>query len=690
MSGAPPRTAGGLRSPDAADGTELFRRVADSAPVLMWMTGPDRQALWFNRPWLEYTGRTLAQELGDGWSAGVHPAEVALYQRTFFAAFEGRKPFQLDYRLRRHDGTYHWVLNSGIPMTDPGGEFTGYIGSCVDIHERREAAARNAALLIEVSRRSRQLDQLSWASRQVNAVLDTAVILRRLAGVGRELVDATGGYAGLVADGNLTADEYDDRGALRPADLSAGPNDRGVPRYVVRSGSPYIADDAGIDAVICPNLRERFGVRNLIALPVQDRLGEVVAYVELHNKRGGRPFDPDDLRALEGLAAAAAVALDNARLLKQVQDADRRKEEYLAMLAHELRNPLVPIRNALHVLDQPGPDSGVLADARRTIRRQVTHLSGIVDDLLDVSRAHRGGLTLDRERLDLGPVVGKSAEALRPAAAEAGVALSVDHPHTPVWIDGDPARLSQVFENLIHNAIKFTPNGGAVGVSLAAAGGAAVVRVRDTGVGLAPEMIPRLFEVFSQADRSLDRARGGLGLGLALVKGLVDLHGGTVTAESPGLGQGSAFTVSLPHLAPVADPPPGPACRRVLIVEDSRDAADTLRLLLGLSGYEVTVAYTGPEGLAKAEKDLPDAVVCDIGLPGLTGYEIAVALRKNPATRAIRLLAVSGYGQTEDIRKARAAGFDDHMTKPMDPQELLHWLGAAVTASATPANQITR
>jgi PAS domain S-box-containing protein len=672
------------RLPDASDGAELFRRVADSAPVLMWMTGPDGRAVWLNRPWLEFTGRDLEEELGDGWTDGIHPADVAAYQRTFNSAFDARRPFQLDHRLRRHDDTYHWVLNSGMPMTGPNGEFTGFIGSCVDINDRREAAARNAALLVEVSRRSRQLDLLSWASRQVNAVLDAPVILRRLVAGGRELTDAAGGYAGLVTDGRLTAEEYDDRGALRPAALSAGPSDKGVPRYVLRSRSPYIADDAAHDAVVSPELRERFAVRNLIALPILDRGGQVVAYFELHNKRGSKPFDPDDLRALEGLAAAAAVALDNARLLKQVQDADRRKEEYLAMLAHELRNPLAPIRNALHVIDQPSPDPDVLADARRTIRRQVTHLTGIVDDLLDVSRAHKGGLTIRRERVDLGAVAAKAVVALESAAAEASVTVFTDLPDDgePVWVDGDPDRLLQVFENLIHNAIKYTPQGGEVRVSLAAGEGWAVARVRDTGIGMAPEMIPRLFEVFSQADRSLDRARGGLGLGLALVKGLVDLHGGNVTAESRGLGHGSAFTVRLPMTRHPAGSKPDGKCQRVLVVEDSRDAADTMRMLLDMSGYEVTVAYTGPDGLAMAQTDLPDVVVCDIGLPGITGYEIAAALRSDPATRGIRLLAVTGYGRPEDIRQARESGFDDHMTKPVDPQDLLRWLGPPVAQAS--------
>ena len=687
MSGQPPRAFIMSRSADATDGAELFRRVADSAPVLMWMTGPDGGAVWFNQPWLEFTGRDSTAQLGDGWLDGIHPADLAAYQRTFSAAFGARQPFQLDHRLRRHDDTYHWVLTSGLPATGPDGEFTGFIGSCVDVNDRREAAARNAALLVEVSRRSRQLDLLSWASRQVNAVLEAPVILRRLVAGGRELTDAAGGYAGLVGDGQLTADEYDDKGSLRPAELSAGPADKGVPRYVLRSRSPYIADDAVHDAIISPALRDRFAVRNLIALPILDRSGQVVAYFELHNKRGARPFDPDDLRALEGLAAAAAVALDNARLLKQVQDADRRKDEYLAMLAHELRNPLVPIRNALHVLEQQATDFDVVLDARRTIRRQVTHLTGIVDDLLDVSRAHKGGLTIRRERLDLGSVAANAVAALQSAAAEAGVTVFTDLPDDdPVWVDGDPDRLLQVFENLVHNAIKYTPNGGEVRVSLAAGEGWAVVRVRDTGIGMAAELIPQLFEVFSQADRSLDRARGGLGLGLALVKGLVDLHGGNVTAESRGLGHGSAFTVRLPMPRPAGGSNPGRKCQRVLVVEDSRDAADTMRMLLDMSGYEVTVAYTGPDGLARAQKDLPDAVVCDIGLPGITGYEIAAALRGNPATRGIRLLAVTGYGRPEDVRQARESGFDDHMTKPVDPQDLLRWLGPPVATAPVLAN----
>jgi CheY-like chemotaxis protein len=310
--------------------------------------------------------------------------------------------------------------------------------------------------------------------------------------------------------------------------------------------------------------------------------------------------------------------------------------------------------------------------------RQVTHLSRLVDDLLDVSRITTGKVRLRTERLDLVRVARQAAADHRSAFEAKRVSLGVTAPDAPVWVSGDPTRLAQVLDNLLANALKFTAPGGEVSVIAAAdPDGRAALTVRDTGAGIEPEMLARLFEPFSQADRTLDRSAGGLGLGLAIVKGLAELHGGSVRAESEGLGRGSAFTVTLPAYA---EPPalsarpaaPRPAAKRlrVLVVEDNKDAADTLRMLLEAYGYEVAVAYTGPDGVRKAEEHRPQVVICDIGLPGMDGYAVAGALRGNPATAAARLIALTGYGQDEDRRRAAEAGFDEHLTKPADPAAL--------------------
>jgi CheY-like chemotaxis protein len=324
------------------------------------------------------------------------------------------------------------------------------------------------------------------------------------------------------------------------------------------------------------------------------------------------------------------------------------------------------------------------------MERQVGHLTRIVDDLLDASRLTRGGLALRTERLDLARLARVTVEDYHAAFAAAGLTTVVDVPEVPVWMQGDPTRLTQVLGKLLQNAIKFTPRGGTVSVRLAAdAGrGEAVLTVRDSGDGIDPALLPRLFEPLTQADRSLDRSKGGLGLGLALVKGLVVLHGGEVRAASDGPGRGAEFTVRLPmQPEPAAiTGMPADAARphnklRVLVVEDNRDAAESLRLLLELYGYEVAVAYTGPAGVETAREWRPDAVLCDIGLPGLDGYGVVRALRRDPSTAAARVIAVTGYGSDEDRERSHEAGFDAHLTKPADPAALQELLTTPANAS---------
>ncbi len=379
----------------------------------------------------------------------------------------------------------------------------------------------------------------------------------------------------------------------------------------------------------------------------------------------------------------ATIDVTERRAIEEaLRQADRRKDEFLAMLAHELRNPLAPIRNAVQVLRQhgtPGPEAELVRDI---IDRQVAHLARLVDDLLDVSRISRGKILLRQERLDLVPLVRTAVEDHRAMLEAAGLTLTAELPERPLWLAGDPTRLAQVVGNLLHNTRKFTDPGGRVTVRLTAADSRAELTVCDTGIGMDADMLSRLFEPFSQADRSLHRVRGGLGLGLALVKGLVEMHGGTVRASSRGPGQGSEFTVTLP-LSQAPPRPEGESAGRpahgqalqVLIVEDNVDAAESLRRLLRLSGHQVEVAHTGAAGVEMARRLRPDVVLCDIGLPGgLDGYAVAQALRADPEQAPATLLALSGYGQEEDQRKALEAGFDRHLTKPVDPRALVQLL----------------
>jgi signal transduction histidine kinase len=379
---------------------------------------------------------------------------------------------------------------------------------------------------------------------------------------------------------------------------------------------------------------------------------------------------------LEQRVRARTAELERANAA--LREADQHKDEFLALLAHELRNPLAPIRNSLHLLQARADDPATVHGVRELLDRQVTHLARLVDDLLDAARIAQGKIQLQPGRLDLARVVADAAEDQRLALEANHLRLEIEVPAEPVWVDGDPVRLAQVTGNLLHNAAKFTDPGGRVMVRVGVDGaGRASFTVADTGIGIEPHLLPRLFEKFTQADRTLARSRGGLGLGLALVRGLVELHGGAVRAWSEGPGKGSAFTCTFPLQPPPAEERPAPGQgsvrggpRRVLIIEDNRDSADSLSLLLQLGGHDVVVAYNGRDGIAQARRFRPDVVLCDLGLPGMTGFEVARALRDDPATATARLIAVSGYGQDEDQRRARAAGFDDHLIKPVDPELL--------------------
>lgn len=350
--------------------------------------------------------------------------------------------------------------------------------------------------------------------------------------------------------------------------------------------------------------------------------------------------------------------------------ADRRKDEFLAVLSHELRNPLAPIVNALAVLERGDPASEPARRAREVIARQVKHLARLVDDLLDIARITQGKIRLRRAPLELGQAVRQAAEDNAFLLSARGVALEVEVPPRGVWVQADPARLAQIVANLLQNAAKFTDGGGAVRVGVEARpDGRAAIRVRDTGIGMTPEVLATVFEPFVQAEGSLARTRGGLGLGLALVRGLVELHGGTVRAASDGAGRGSEFVVELPLETPpqapaIAFSSPASAPRRVLVIEDNADAAETLRDLLVLAGHEAEVALDAREGLEKALRSPPDAILCDLGLPDVDGYALARRVRAEPALASVFLVALSGYALPDDLARAEQAGFDAHLAKP--------------------------
>ncbi|WP_240636129.1 response regulator [Caldimonas tepidiphila] len=402
----------------------------------------------------------------------------------------------------------------------------------------------------------------------------------------------------------------------------------------------------------------------------------------------GRP----DAGLLQELSGRAAIAFENARLYRslrteinerrqaeqRLQESNRRKDEFLAMLSHELRNPLAPIRNAVEVIRRVGPSDPKLAWAADVTDRQVRQLSRLVEELLDVARISQGKIALQMESVDLQAVIAHSVETARPVIDGRRHRLQLQLPAHPVWLRGDFARLSQVIGNLLNNAAKYTPEEGVLQLALQTQDGHALVSVRDNGVGIEPELLPHVFELFEQGKRSLDRSQGGLGVGLTLVQRLVELHHGAIEARSGGAGQGAEFVVRLPCLREVRGPapaesrapePPKNGCR-VLVVDDNADAAETVAMFLELEGHSVETAGDGLEALGRAATFEPDVVVLDIGLPGLDGYEVARRLRQSSACAGALLVALTGYGQSSDREQADEAGFDHHLVKPADPRQL--------------------
>jgi signal transduction histidine kinase/CheY-like chemotaxis protein len=445
---------------------------------------------------------------------------------------------------------------------------------------------------------------------------------------------------------------------------------------------PKVApNELGIRTV--PEMREAvdaLDVRSLLIAPLQTS-GRTIGTISTARYEEGAPFTEEDRTLLEDLADRAALAVENARLHEaeraaraRAEMADRRKDEFLAMLGHELRNPLSPILSALQVMRMRAPEAAV--KQRTIIERQVTHLVRLVDDLLDVSRITQGKVVLRKHPLSIADVTAKAAEMAGPLREERRQRLAIAIAPDLV-VDGDEERLAQVLANLLTNAAKYTEPGGAIAVTASREGGEAVVRVRDSGIGIPRELLPDLFGAFVQGARSIDRAQGGLGLGLAIVRMLVELHGGTVTAESEGAGRGSEFAIRLPalHASALSEPDaqsrpalsvPARAGGRVLVVDDNRDAAEGLGDLLTDLGYTTRISYDGPSALAAAPEFTPHVALVDIGLPVMDGYEVARRLRALPGLSDVRLVAVTGYGQPSDRERSQAAGFDEHLVKPVD------------------------
>lgn len=481
--------------------------------------------------------------------------------------------------------------------------------------------------------------------------------------------------------------------------LPASPDTPGSMAWTVATGRTHLArfdSSSEVERISDANLvafAHAIDMRASFVVPLVAR-GRTLGALAAFQAESDRRFNEDDCALLVDLGRRAALALDNARLYadaqaarSQAETANRAKDEFLAMLGHELRNPLAPIVTALHLMARRSGDESAME--RRIIERQVTHLLRLVDDLLDVSRIARGKIQLQHERVDLKAVVERALELTQPALERRAAPVEIDAPPEPVFVSGDAVRLAQVLANLLTNAAKFTPSDGRIRLQLRRSDAQVEVVVEDSGNGISAELLPRVFDLFTQGEQGMDRHAGGLGLGLAIVKTLVQLHGGTVQAESEGLGCGARFIVRLPAAEPQAGAdeqtaPPLPARwrgGRVLLVDDNADAAAMLRLLLQEQGCEVRCVADGPAALAAVGEFVPDVALLDIGLPGMDGYELAARLRGDPRLRELKLVALTGYGREPDRARAMATHFDEHLVKPVSAERLLEVLAGMLPSA---------
>ena len=550
----------------------------------------------------------------------------------------------------------------------------------------RERTSELAQANVALRRWSENLQELAKLAAHLSSAHDIQSVVSFVTHSARELVGAHAAVMRLTTDaaespGAFSAswsDKYPQWhnslkrfGNLVLDQLVCAENlSRRMDQQTLESVFPEARSDVG-------DIAPRPSMRGWLAAPLMGRDGRNLGLVQLTDKYEG-DFTEADESLLVQLTQMASVAVENARLYQDLRERDRRKDEFLAMLAHELRNPLAPIRNAVQILELAGSNDAHVASARDLIGRQVNHLVRLVDDLLDVSRITRGKINLVKAPVDISSVIAVAVESCRPIIDERRHTLELVMPSNSVRVSADLTRLAQVVLNLLNNAAKYTDEGGHIRLGAAVEKGQVVIRVRDNGTGIAPEMLPTIFDLFTQVDRTLDRSQGGLGLGLTLVRRLTEMHGGQVEVHSAGPGKGSEFVIRLPLLveeshdsanhgeAGAGSQPLRSVRRRILIVDDNRDSAESLAMLLRVRGHDVRTAYDGRQGLAAAEDYRPGVFILDIGLPGLDGYAVARALRAMPAFRTALLVALTGYGAEEDRRACYRAGFDAHLVKPVD------------------------
>ena len=619
----------------------------------------------------------------------IHPEDRARYDESWARAMapNGAGAFRNEFRVVHRNGEVRWIVFTGqILFEGTPPRIVGSVGTASDITERKRAegvllsAARRAAFRVTLGDALRPLATPSevrhTACRVLNYHLDAnRTLYAELDASGTQVIvyDESNGVPSLAGRHRL---EDFGKGVIDP----------------LREGRVVVVNDVGSDPRLDTSSRAKLVCHftaACIGVPLVKE-GRLVACLLVHQALP-RVWTPEEVTLVEEAADRTWASLARARAEQELREADRRKDEFLAILAHELRNPLAPLRNALEVLKLAPSDSKMLEQSRDIMGRQLTQMVRLIDDLLDVSRISRGKLNVRRERVELEQIIRQAVETSHPLIEAASQRLTIAISAGPMIVEADPTRLAQVFANLLNNAAKYTDHGGEIFLSADRQGDRAVIRVRDTGVGIPAEMLSRVFDMFLQVDRSLEKAQGGLGVGLSLVKGLVELHGGTVEAHSEGIGRGSEFVVQLPIAQAVVAQPArrtrkelvaATERRRVLVVDDNRDAASSLAMVLDSLKYETRTAFDGVDAIEAASEFRPSIVLLDIGMPRLNGYDACRRIRKKPWGRNMVIVALTGWGRAPDQERSKAAGFDFHLVKPVDPA-LLSRLLTSVPLSVT-------
>jgi PAS domain S-box-containing protein len=683
------RDIGGRRRAERAlqESEDRYRTLIEVSPQAVWMASPAGDITFTNQWWTDLTGLSPDQSLGDGWLQAVvadHRDRVARAWRTCIASGD---TCNVEAPIRRSsDGMDRWHLIQGRAIKRDNGTIERWTGVAIDVHEERMARDALVGSLDHEREVAARLQRVAAASLTINASHSLTSIAGVLAGEARTLIPCHQAFGSIVVNDDwenaLTASALSEKhAAIRDRDVKPARVDPQVwqRRKPIRlTELERTANDAwwipDHDAL-------RPALRGWLAVPLLGRDGRILGAVQLSDREDERDFSGDDEAVLQQLANLASIAIENSRLYDALRDADRRKDEFLAMLSHELRNPLAPIRNALHMLRLRTRGDAVLEQTSEMMMRQVDHMVRLVDDLLDVSRITRGKIALQREVVDASTIVNRAVEASRPAIEASRHALTVTFANQPLPVDVDLTRMAQVVTNLLNNAAKFTPEWGRIEIRTARKNGDAAIEVTDNGAGVPADVLPVIFDLFVQSGRTLDGSQGGLGIGLTLVKRLTEMHGGSVTAASDGSGNGSTFTVRLPLAATKAPTEDdlaveatsnGPSARRlrVMVVDDNRDSADSLRMLLAALGNDAKTAYDGQRALELAVELHPELIILDIGLPAMSGYDVVKQMRVMPEANNAVIVALTGYGSESDRHRSAEAGFDDHLVKPVDIKRL--------------------